>query len=262
MNQQSAIFLEPEACGVLKHDGSRWAVLLLHGFTGGPDSVLPWGRTLAAAGATVHIPLLSGHGTNVADLAQTTAGQWRSDVQQALDAMVLDQYDRIAVGGLSMGGTLALDAAAHRKVDATFVVNPALSFKCFDALGILLSPLMQWLVPSVGPLAGDVHKPGVSEPAYPRTPVPAVQELAKLLWTTRRALPRIQAPVTLYWSPTDHIVPASSFRILARGLNGAQLTKRVLPNSYHVATLDYDAEAIQTDSISRLVALAGGLRES
>lgn len=259
--QPSSLVLNPQPSGVLRHDGAEWAVLLLHGFTGGPDSVLPWGHALAAAGATVYIPLLAGHGTSVSDLARTTAGQWRFDVQQSLDHLLCDQFDGVAIAGLSMGGTLALDAAAHRRVDATFVVNPALSFKCLDGLGVAVSPLIQRWKPTVGPLAGDVHKPGVSELAYDSTPVSAVQELAKLCRVTRRMLPQIQSPVTLYRSETDHIVPASSSRILTRGLQRAQFDKIVLKESYHVATLDYDAETIHRDSVSRLLILSGGLRE-
>ncbi|MDN5730894.1 MAG: alpha/beta fold hydrolase [Yaniella sp.] len=259
--QQSSIYLEPDPLGILNHDGIRWAVLLLHGFTAGPDSVLPWGQALSKAGATVRIPLLTGHGTNVADLARTKAGRWRTDVQQELDTLLAGPYDAVAVGGLSMGGALALDAAAHRPVNATFVVNPALSFKVSDRLGVFLSPLVHRLVPTVGPLAGDVNKPGVSESAYDRTPVPAVQQLAQLFRTTRSNLSRIDSPVTLYVSRTDHIVPRSSARFLERHLDPDLFDKLVLENSYHVATLDHDAEMIHHDSVAKLSAMSGGHRE-
>lgn len=255
---QSAIFLEPNRQAPLARHGARWAVLLLHGFTAGPASVLPWGLALAEAGATVHIPLLAGHGTSVSDLAQTSAEQWRTDTQQALDRMFRDSFEYVAVGGLSMGGALALDAAAHRPVDATFVVNPALSFKPLDQLGVYLSPLLQHVVPTVGPLAGDIKKPGVIETAYDRTPVPAVEQLGRLFWSVRRNLRNIHGPVTLYQSPKDHIVPASTGKLLQQVIAPHLLTTVTLEHSYHVATLDYDAEKIQQDSITKLLALSGG----
>lgn len=260
--QHSSNYLEPEPGGALNSDGVRWAVLLLHGFTAGPDSVLPWGRALAQAGAAVSIPLLSGHGTNLAELAQTTAGQWRSDVQRELDRLLAGPYDAVAVGGLSMGGTLALDAAAHRPVEATFVVNPALSFKASDRLGAYLSPLVHRIVPTVGPLAGDINRPGVAEKAYDRTPVAAVQQLAQLFRTTRKNLSRINSPVSLYLSRVDRIVPRSSARILERHLAAGTLRKLVLENSFHVATLDYDAETIHQDSVAKLASISGGLRDA
>lgn len=259
--QQSSVSLEPDPLGPLSRDGVRWAVLMLHGFTAGPDSVLPWGHALASAGASVRIPLLAGHGTNVTDLAQTKAGQWRTDVQQELDALLAGPYDAVAVAGLSMGGALALDAAAHRQVNVAFVVNPGLSFKALDRLGVFLSPLIHRIVPTVGPLAGDVKKPGAPESAYARTPVPAVQQLAQLFRTVRRNLFRVRCPVTLYLSRRDHIVPPSSARILERRVDPAQFDKLVLDNSYHVATLDYDMEIIHQDSVAKLRALSGDLRE-
>lgn len=260
--QQASVFLKPDPTGVLSQRGTRWAVLLLHGFTAGPASVLPWGRALASAGASVHMPLLAGHGTTVADLASTTARQWRQDVQQHLDSLRAGPYDAIAVGGLSMGGTLALDAAAHRNIDMTFVVNPGLSFKKSNWPGVFVTPLIHRIVPTVGPLAGDVKKPGVVESAYDRTPVSAVEQLARLFATVRSKLPQISSPVVLYQSRTDHVVPPSSSRILQRGVNPALLSKVRLARSYHVATLDYDAERIQNDSIARLRAVSGGSHAS
>ena len=261
VTQHSSIYLEPEPLRTLNSNGVRWAVLLLHGFTAGPGSVLPWGRALAKAGAAVSIPLLSGHGTSIADLANTTAGRWRADVQRELDTLLAGPYDAVAIGGLSMGGTLALDAAAHREVKATFLVNPALSFKALDRLGAYLSPLIHRIVPTVGALAGDINKPGPPESAYPRTPVSSVQQLAQLIRTTRRNLSRIASPVTLYLSRVAHIVPASSARILERSLADGKLRKLMLENSFHVATLDYDAETIHHDSVTTLSAMSGGLRD-
>lgn len=254
--RQLPIFLPPTQGAPLARPGARWGVLLLHGFTGGPTAVASWGQALASAGATVSIPLLSGHGTTVSDLAHTTAGQWRLDVARALIELRSQDLDLIAVGGLSMGGALALDASAHAAPDATLVVNPALTLNWLDIAGAMMAPLLKQIIPTVGPIAGDIKKPGVAEFAYERTPVAAVEELFKLLRTIRVTLPRISGPVTLYWSPQDHIVPASTKRLLHRRLR--QLETVVLDNSYHVATLDYDAERIFQDSISRLLSISGG----
>src|SRR5690606_16933768 len=43
--------------------GGPVGVLLCHGFTGSPASMVPWGRRLAEQGHTVTVPLLPGHGT-------------------------------------------------------------------------------------------------------------------------------------------------------------------------------------------------------
>ena len=49
------------------HEGGRIGVLLVHGFTGTPQSLRGWGEALAAADLSVALPRLPGHGTTVAE---------------------------------------------------------------------------------------------------------------------------------------------------------------------------------------------------
>ncbi len=58
------------------HDGDDIGVLLVHGFTGNPSSMLPWARTLSAAGHTVRLPRLPGHGTTWRDMGRTRWPDW------------------------------------------------------------------------------------------------------------------------------------------------------------------------------------------
>ena len=44
--------------------GGHTGVLLLHGFTGSPASVLPWAEFLAEAEYSIRVPRLPGHGTD------------------------------------------------------------------------------------------------------------------------------------------------------------------------------------------------------
>ena len=53
------------------HTGGPSGVLVLHGFTGNPQSMRPLAVALAAAGYTVDLPLLPGHGTAVEDMIPT-----------------------------------------------------------------------------------------------------------------------------------------------------------------------------------------------
>ncbi|VWX46252.1 carboxylesterase [Micrococcus sp. 116] len=67
-----------------------------------------------------------------------------------------------------------------------------------------------------------------------------VAALGRIQRAARRALPRITAPVTVYRSARDAVVPVSSHRALVRGLRHAPVEVVGLPRSRHVATLDYD----------------------
>jgi carboxylesterase len=221
-------------------DGARVGVVLSHGFTGSPHGLRTWAQSLAAAGFAVRMPLLPGHGTSWQELARTRWTQWHSALDDAfleLDA----QCDQVFAAGLSMGGALALRIAATRPVTGVILVNPGL---VIDDPRAPLAGILKLVLKSTPAIANDILKPGMDEGAYPRTPVAAAHELNKMFKDTIRLLPRVTAPVRVFRSTVDHVVSDSSIVALRRGLVNASLTLSTLENSYHVATLDNDAQEI------------------
>jgi carboxylesterase len=78
-----------------------------------------------------------------------------------------------------------------------------------------------------------------------------LKPLASMLtaWKQIRAdLAKVTAPVLLFRSADDHVVDPSSAGIILAGISSTEATERVLTESYHVATLDNDAETIFTES--------------
>ena len=67
-----------------RHDGGGTGVLLCHGFTGSPHSLRPWAEYLAAAGLSVSLPRLPGHGTTWHEMARTRWGDWYAELDRAL----------------------------------------------------------------------------------------------------------------------------------------------------------------------------------
>jgi esterase/lipase len=224
----------------------RTGVLLVHGFTGTPMSMRPWGEALAAAGFAVRCPLLPGHGTRWQDCNLVTEHDWTTAVTEAFDELARD-VDRVVVAGLSMGGTLAVRLAEVRPddVDALVLVNPALLTERLDAK---LLPLLARLFSNWAPIGSDVKKPGVTEQAYERLPLKAMMALRRLWAATRADLGRVTAPVLLYRSAEDHVVEPASAKALLAGISSGDVTEVVLQDSYHVATLDNDAPRIFADS--------------
>ena len=221
-------------------DGPRIGVVLSHGFTGSPHGLRSWAQSLADAGFAVRMPLLPGHGTSWQELARTRWTQWHAALDEAyleLDA----QCGQVFAAGLSMGGALALRIAATRPVSGVILVNPGL---VIDDPRAPLAGILKLVLKSTPAIANDILKPGMDEGAYPRTPVAAAHELNKMFKDTVRLLPRVTAPVRVFRSTVDHVVSDSSIVALRRGLVNAPLTLTALENSYHVATLDNDAEEI------------------
>ncbi|WP_346623004.1 alpha/beta fold hydrolase [Blastococcus montanus] len=225
----------------------RTGVLLVHGFTGTPMSMRPWGERLAAEGFAVRCPLLPGHGTRWQDCNASTHDQWTATVEEAFDRLAAT-CDRVFVAGLSMGGTLATRLAQVRRDDVAglLLVNPALLTQRLDAKVL---PLLARLTASWAPIASDIKKPGVSELAYPRLPTRAMLQLRGLWSATRAELGRVTAPVIVFTSREDHVVEPVNSRILLAGVGSTDTTEVVLEDSYHVATLDNDAPLIFDRSV-------------
>jgi carboxylesterase len=220
----------------------RIGVLLVHGFTGTPMSMRPWGEHLAAQGFAVRCPLLPGHGTRWQECNTTTEDDWTGAVGTAFDELAED-VDRVVVAGLSMGGTLSIRLAEVRPDDvaALVLVNPSLMTLRRDAK---LLPLIAKVTPSWAPIGSDIKKPGVVEQAYPKLPTRAVLGLRRLWTATRADLAQVTAPLLVFRSREDHVVEPASTAALLAGVSSTDATEVVLENSYHVATLDNDAQLI------------------
>lgn len=244
-----------------KGEGPRIGVVLSHGFTGSPHGLRTWAHAFAAAGFAVRMPLLPGHGTSWQELARTTWQQWHAALDDAyleLDA----ECDYVFAAGLSMGGALALRIAATRPVAGVVLVNPGL---VIDDPRAPLAGILKLVMKSTPAIANDILKEGMDEGAYPRTPVAAAHELNKMFKDTIRILPRVTAPVQVYRSTVDHVVSDSSIVALRRGLTHAPLELVRLENSYHVATMDNDADRIfagSVDFIRSVVSTAGAASAS
>lgn len=218
----------------------RQGVLLVHGFTGSPRSLRPWAEDLAARGYRVELPLLPGHGTRWEEMETTDWTDWYGAVEAAFDALVAET-DSVAVCALSMGGSLALELAAHRPVAALVLVNPSVGTK--DPRFLVL-PVLARVLRSIPAIGNDIAKPGVEEGAYARTPLKGVVSLTKLWRTVRSHLAAVTAPTLIFRSRTDHVVDPSSAALIIRDLGSHEVQEVMLEKSYHVATLDYDAPVI------------------
>jgi carboxylesterase len=233
--------------------GGASGVLVLHGFTGNPQSMRPLAEALAAVGYAVELPLLPGHGTAIEDMVPTRWVDWSAAAEAAYGALAAS-CEKVAVVALSMGGTLAgWLAERHPEIAGLALVNPfidppAESFR--DMLrGMLESGVT--VAPGVG---SDIAKDGAQELAYPGSPIEAVLSLFEGIDEVAAGLEHIACPVLLLSSREDHVVPSSSGDVLVAGVAGP-IERVWLEKSYHVATLDYDADEITT----RVLAFIGGV---
>jgi carboxylesterase len=228
--------------------GRRVGVLLSHGFTGCPASMVPWGKHLAERGFGVSVPRLPGHGTSWQEMNRTGWQDWYGELERALEKLKTE-HDHVVVGGLSMGGGLVLKLAADRgrEVAGVMLVNAAVASNNKQLLAV---PLLKRVIPSMPGIGNDIKKPGQDEHGYDRTPLKALGEMMAGWKAVREDLAKVTQPIIHFRSAEDHVVDPSSSQIIASKVSSRDVQERMLENSYHVATLDNDAPAIFEESVA------------
>lgn len=236
-----------DGCAPMSADGGSVGVLVLHGFTGCPQSVRPLADAFVAAGFAMEMPLLAGHGTEVNDMIPTTWADWTADAGAAYERLA-GRCDRIVVAGLSMGGALTLWLATrHPEIAAIICVNPVVGVD--DEIVKGAAELLEAGEDRLPGIAGDIADPDALEAGYTETPLAPLRSLAAGLAQLRPDLGTVACPLLLFTSVDDHTVPPSNSDELAGAVAG-DVTRVRLERSYHVATLDYDKDVIIAESVA------------
>jgi carboxylesterase len=236
-------------------DKGRHGVLVLHGFTGCPQSMRPLAEAFAAAGYTVELPLLPGHGTSVDDMLATGWDDWSAAAEAAYTDLA-GRCDRVVVAGLSMGGSLTVWLATrHPAIAGIVCVNPAI--RIADALVDGVRQLIADGTDRFPSIGGDLADPDVAEVAYDATPLACLLSLAEGASSLRADLGKITSPLLLMTAPQDHTVPPADSDELAAGVAG-DVERISLDRSYHVATLDYDKDLIFERAVDFAGRVTGG----
>ncbi len=220
-------------------EGGGTGCLLLHGFTGSPLEMVPMAESLARDGLTVHVARLAGHGTSPEDLARTSWEEWIDSAHQALRALQA-RCRVVAVGGLSMGGAIALHLAATASPDAVIAMaTPVRLRPLFHRLARVAQPVMPYapVMRRIGPRSPDVLPYRAS---YPRIPLGAMGELSRLFDRTRELLPAVRAPLLVAQGRWDWAIPSESAHVIYTRVASAVRRLLWLPHSGHLVTLDRD----------------------
>ncbi|HYZ10973.1 MAG TPA: alpha/beta fold hydrolase [Actinomycetota bacterium] len=239
-------------CEPFSFDGGPVGILLLHGFTGNPASLRRLGSWLAARGHAVSCPLYPGHGREWRDLGRHRWREWVAEAERALRELEV-RVRAVVIVALSFGSAIGFHLAARHSdtVKGIAVINPYLRDRRY------------WkAIPPVSGVGNDIRKPGEDELSAERIPVRAALDLASALRTLSRDIPGVRQPLLVFESTEDHVVPRGTVRWLLKRVGSQRAEVVPLPSSYHVATLDHDAELIfeRTHEFAEAVGAAHGAR--
>jgi carboxylesterase len=237
-------------CEALSFAGSDRGVLVLHGFTGNPSSMRSIAEHAAAAGYTVELPRLPGHGTTLEDMLTTTWDDWSGAALAAYDELA-ERCERVAIVGLSMGGGLTAFIAEQRPFVAGCVfINPLVKSPA-PGMEEALTEMIESGIETIESIGSDVKKEGVVEASYNGTPLRCVVSLIHGGKDVESKLSNIVAPSLLLSSREDHVVTSDNGDAIVEQSSGP--VERIwLEESYHVATIDNDQELLESATMEFL----------
>ena len=234
-------------------ENARIGVVLVHGFTGSPDSTVPWAKYLNERGYTVNAIRLPGHGTTWEDANTKTFADLQGAVDDAFEDM-LTRTDTVFLMAQSFGCALALRVAGERPsaVAGLVLVNPWVRADGVASWQKHLAPVQRflpYLTKSLPGVASDIADPAKVELGYDKIPVVLVAGSLNACFHQLKALLRgIVAPIQLDLSTTDHVLAPNNAELIRAEVRSS-IEEIPLDRSYHVATLDYDADKIFAASV-------------
>jgi carboxylesterase len=237
------------------HDGNKIGVLVSHGFTGQPKSIKPWAQHLADQGYTVRAPRLPGHGTTWQEMNGTVWQDWYAEIERNYRELA-KTCDKVFVMGLSMGGSLALRLAEEKgdSIAGLVLVNPAVQSERLDRH---LLPVLRLIVPAFPGIINDIKKPGQDEGGYPKIPLKAAYSLTHLWSAIKADITKVDQPLLIFRSADDHVVEPSNTAWIMANVASKDAEEVVLHDSYHVATMDNEAQDIfdgSSEFVKRILA--------
>lgn len=236
----------------LKASGER-AIVLLHGYNDSAQAMRSPAAELHAAGWTVYVPLLPGHGRSLRSFAASGADDWinagRAAVREALE-----RHRHVVVGGLSMGGAIAtIIAAEEPAVKAAVLFAPFLGHS--HRLGAIAATWPLWNLFAKYLTGGNASR-SIRDPAarsgiiaYGCSTPQLMREVQRVVQQARDALPKVHQPVWIAQSSDDYRIPAKEAQAAFDLLGSADKHLHWTTGNGHVITMDYGHEELAAEAV-------------
>ena len=246
--------------------GGPHAALLLHGLCSSPLEVRYAARLLHRAGFSVAMPMIEGYSMGSSRPKKWT--EWLASVDEIYQRLSA-RYKSVSVGGLSLGATLALALAEHRRD----VPSIALWAVTLDYDGWLM-PWYRWIFEPCyllgigrnyvyrethpyglknekwrGRVAEAMRRSGASSAGPAAIPAAFLYQAILLGRHAERHLRQVSADTLVLHSADDETASPRNADVVCNGISSAHKRKIILGDSYHMITMDNERDLVARETI-------------
>ncbi|WP_027847308.1 alpha/beta hydrolase [Marinococcus halotolerans] len=226
-------------------EGGNRAVLLLHGFTGSSADVRMMGRFLEKKGYTVHAPVYKGHGVPPEELMETDYHDWWEDVKAGIEELKERGFDQIAVGGLSLGGLMALRVAYH--YDVLGVIPMSAPMSTFNNADKLYGDVINYAKEFKRLEGKDQDQIDKEIMEFRQLPTDTLHSVNRLIREVSEGLDMVHVPAMIVQGEKDDMIAEDSANIIYEEISSEDKQIKWYPDSPHVITLGNDRDELNED---------------
>ncbi len=215
-------------------------VVLVHSYLAIPEEMMALARHLNGKGLWVYITRLAGHGTTPEDLAEKTYIDWQYSVERGY-AILSTICKNIVIGGVSIGGCLALDLASRLpELSGVFAVCPPLRLRDYSTNFMPAQDVWHRILGKLkrDNLEVDFFKFSSENKYvnYDRNPVIGIKNVGNFLEHLQGQLGKIVHPCLIIHAENDPIVDSRSSKAMYDEIGSSKKEYILLASSKHIIT--------------------------
>ncbi|MCL6594157.1 MAG: alpha/beta fold hydrolase, partial [Alicyclobacillus sp.] len=202
--------------------------VLVHGFTGSPDEVMPLAAALQQAGYEVALPVLEGHGADKQQLRTATANAWLQSVLAYLKPAVGKRPVHLI--GFSMGAMLCAVLARRQPVSSLTMIAPAVYYSSPTQVFRQIASVIKeaW----AGGASAAALRQRIDKIA--NTPLESLRQFRRAVQMGKAALPYLTLPVCVLQGDHDELVEPRSGPYVYRTVASRYKELHMLPGAGHM----------------------------
>lgn len=225
-------------------EGGDNAVILLHSFTGSTRDMKELGEYLNENGYTVHIPILEGHGMGPDPLVESSPDRWWNNVIESYEMLKDKGYEKISIGGVSLGGILSLKAAySLEDINGTIAMSVPQG-KDMEDLNKRVVSYTENFMEFIGRNDDEIDE-RLKE--LEEKPMEALPEFESLIDEVHSNLGDITVPLAVKYGGKDDALYEESADHIYENIESAAKDMKVYPNTGHLMTKGKDKKLLFKD---------------